>query len=63
MPVIHVPAFAGHNGMPVGMSLIAGRYCDQYLLSIAKILSGPLMSEGGWQKQLVFTEADLTPET
>lgn len=63
MPVIHVPAFAGPNGMPIGLSLIARRYCDQHLLSIAKILSGPLMSEGGWQEKLVYTEADLTSET
>ena len=63
MPVIHVPAFAGPNGMPVGLSLIARRYCDQHLLSIAKILSGPLMSEGGWQEKLVYSEADLTSET
>ncbi|KAK0716788.1 amidase signature domain-containing protein [Lasiosphaeria miniovina] len=49
MPVIHVPAFVGPNGMPVGLSLVARRYDDQRLLSIAKVLSKPLMSEGGWQ--------------
>jgi Asp-tRNA(Asn)/Glu-tRNA(Gln) amidotransferase A subunit family amidase len=43
MPVIHVPAFAGPNGMPVGLSLVARRYCDQHLLSIAKVLSQALM--------------------
>jgi Asp-tRNA(Asn)/Glu-tRNA(Gln) amidotransferase A subunit family amidase len=59
MPVIHVPAFAGSNGMPVGVSLISRRYGDQHLLNIAKILSGPLMSEGNWQQKLVSTEGDL----
>lgn len=63
MPVIHVPAFAGSSGMPVGLSLIARTYCDQYLLSIAKILSEPLMSEGGWREKLVYTGADLAVET
>lgn len=63
MPVIHVPAFAGPNGMPVGVSLISRRYGDQYLLSIAKILSGPLMSEGNWQQKLVSIEGDLASET
>lgn len=63
MPVIHVPAFAGPNGMPVGLSLIARTYCDQYLLGIAKILSEPLMSEGGWHEKLVYTEANLAAET
>ncbi|KAK0709242.1 amidase signature domain-containing protein [Lasiosphaeria miniovina] len=29
MPVIHVPAFVGPNGMPVGLSLVARRYDDQ----------------------------------
>jgi Asp-tRNA(Asn)/Glu-tRNA(Gln) amidotransferase A subunit family amidase len=48
MLVIHVPAFTGPNGMPVGLSLIGRRYCDQHLLSIAKVLSGPLMSEGNY---------------
>ncbi|RYO60717.1 hypothetical protein AA0116_g6065 [Alternaria tenuissima] len=51
MPVIQVPAFAGPNGMPVGLSLVAPRYCDQDLLSIAKILSEPLMNEGSWQNR------------
>ncbi|CAN9180157.1 unnamed protein product [Alternaria alternata] len=51
MPVIQVPAFAGPNGMPVGLSLVAPRYCDQDLLIIAKILSEPLMNEGSWQNR------------
>lgn len=29
-----VPAFAGPNGMPVGLSLITRRFCNQLLLSI-----------------------------
>ncbi|KAF2234183.1 amidase signature enzyme [Viridothelium virens] len=55
MPVINVPAFAGPNGMPMGLSLIARRFGDQHLLSIAKVLSRPLMSEGGWQATLFST--------
>jgi len=54
MPVVQVPAFAGQNGMPIGISLIAPRYCDDELLRVAKILSGPLMSEGGWQERMAF---------
>ncbi|KAF2833089.1 amidase signature enzyme [Ophiobolus disseminans] len=49
MPVIQIPAFAGPNGMPVGLSLVARRYCDQDFLNIAQILGGPLMSKRGWQ--------------
>lgn len=55
MPMVHVPAFVGPNGMPVGLSLITRTYCDQHLLSIAKILGEPLMSEGGWHEKLVYT--------
>ncbi|KAK4147145.1 amidase signature domain-containing protein [Dichotomopilus funicola] len=62
MPVIHIPAFAGPRGMPVGLSLIACRNDDQHLLSVAKILSEPLMGEGGWQETLVCSEAGLAPE-
>jgi hypothetical protein len=46
MPVIHVPAFKGPNGMPVGISLIGRRYYDQHLLSFAKVLSEALMADG-----------------
>ena len=49
MPVINIPAFIGPHGMPVGLSLVAGRYRDQHLLSIAKLLSEPLMAQGGWK--------------
>lgn len=62
MPVVHIPAFAGPGGMPVGLSLIARRNDDQHLLSVAKILSEPLMSEGGWQEKLVYSEAGLASE-
>jgi len=53
MPVINVPAFVGPNGMPVGLSIIARRFSDQHLLSVAEVLAEPLMSEGGWQRNLV----------
>ncbi|KAK3998076.1 amidase [Cladorrhinum sp. PSN332] len=52
MPVINVPAFLGANGMPIGISLVAGRFQDQHLLGIGKLLSGPLLGEGGWQCKL-----------
>lgn len=59
MPVIQVPAFAGPNDMPVGVSLVTRRHGDQYLLRVAKILSGPLMSNGSWQQQLGPSERDF----
>lgn len=49
MPVINIPAFTGANGMPIGLSVVAGRFCDQHLLMISKVLSEPLMAGGGWK--------------
>ncbi|KAL8349137.1 hypothetical protein RB601_002034 [Gaeumannomyces tritici] len=43
-PVINIPAFAGGNGMPIGVSLISARHHDQHLLKIAKALTEPLMT-------------------
>ncbi len=40
--------------MPVRLSLIASTYCDQYLLSIATILTEPLIREEVWQKKSVY---------
>ncbi|KAK4219873.1 amidase signature domain-containing protein [Rhypophila decipiens] len=48
-PVINIPAFAGAHDMPIGISLVAGRFRDQHLLSISALLSRPLMAEGGWK--------------
>jgi Asp-tRNA(Asn)/Glu-tRNA(Gln) amidotransferase A subunit family amidase len=31
-PVLNVPGFAGPNGLPIGLSLVSGRYRDQHLL-------------------------------
>ncbi len=47
MPVINVPAFVGANEMPIGVSLVAGRFRDQHLLRIGRLLSVPLMAKGG----------------
>lgn len=35
-PIINIPGFKGENGMPVGLSLVNGRYKDQALLNVAK---------------------------
>jgi Asp-tRNA(Asn)/Glu-tRNA(Gln) amidotransferase A subunit family amidase len=51
-PVIHIPAFTGANGMPVGISLVTGRYRDQHLLRISKVLSEALMDGGGWKAKI-----------
>lgn len=52
VPVINMPAFTGAHGMPIGISLVASRFCDQHLLRISKVLSEPLMNEGSWKVKL-----------
>ncbi|KAK4188447.1 amidase [Podospora australis] len=47
MPVINIPAFVGAHGMPIEVSLVAGRFHDQGLIRVAKALSGPVVEEGG----------------
>ncbi|KAK4247278.1 amidase [Corynascus novoguineensis] len=55
IPVINVPAFVGAHGMPIGISLVAGRFCDQHLLRIGKVISEPLMAKGGRQVERMET--------
>lgn len=47
-PTIHIPAFEGEQGLPVGLSVVAGRFRDQQLLQVSALLSKPLMAEGDW---------------
>uniref|UniRef100_A0A8H7K612 Amidase domain-containing protein n=1 Tax=Bionectria ochroleuca TaxID=29856 RepID=A0A8H7K612_BIOOC len=49
-PVINVPGFKGENGMPVGLSLVAGRYHDRHLLAVAKEVGKTFESQGGWKR-------------
>jgi len=51
VPVVHIPAFVGTNGMPVGISLIAGRGRDGHLLRVSRVLGEVLVAEGGWQSK------------
>jgi hypothetical protein len=49
MPVVNIPAFKGEHGVPIGVSLVAGRFQDQHLLKFAKVLAEPLTAEGDWK--------------
>ncbi|TID04926.1 Glutamyl-tRNA(Gln) amidotransferase subunit A 1 [Colletotrichum higginsianum] len=52
VPVVNVPGFQGPNGMPVGVSLIAPRYHDRHLLTVAKAVGDIFEAEGGWKSAL-----------
>lgn len=58
-PTIHIPAFKGDNNLPVGISVVAGRFRDQYLLQVCAALSEPLMDEGGWDTNGSATSSKL----
>ncbi|KAL5335974.1 amidase signature domain-containing protein [Aspergillus crustosus] len=51
-PVINIPGFAGENGMPIGLSLVAPRYRDQHLLKVSKAVGKIFSEEGGWKSSL-----------
>lgn len=50
VPVVNIPGFQGTSGMPIGLSLISGRYHDRHLISVCEAV-GPLFErEGGWKR-------------
>ncbi|KAJ0420265.1 amidase signature domain-containing protein [Aspergillus carlsbadensis] len=51
-PVVNVPGFQGENGLPVGVSLVAPRFKDQHLLTVAKEVGKLFEEEGGWKSSL-----------
>jgi Asp-tRNA(Asn)/Glu-tRNA(Gln) amidotransferase A subunit family amidase len=52
MPVVNVPGFRGENGLPVGLSVVSGRYRDQYLLRVCREVGRVFEGEGGFNKGL-----------
>ncbi|KAJ7460574.1 amidase [Mycena latifolia] len=51
VPVINIPGFAGEHGMPIGISLVAGRYQDRRLLRVCASVT-PVFEGGGWKSSL-----------
>ncbi|KAM0243990.1 hypothetical protein ACHAP5_006654 [Fusarium lateritium] len=49
VPVINVPGFAGENGMPIGLSLVAPRYHDRKLLVVGEAVGELFERSGGWK--------------
>jgi Asp-tRNA(Asn)/Glu-tRNA(Gln) amidotransferase A subunit family amidase len=43
----------GDADMPVGVSMISGRYHDRKLLAAAKVVGGIFESEGGWRSKVL----------
>ncbi|CBF87407.1 amidase [Aspergillus nidulans FGSC A4] len=51
-PVVNIPGFQGTNGMPIGLSLVAARFHDEHLLSVAEAVGAVFEAEGGWKSAL-----------
>ena len=51
MPVVNIPGFQGENGLPIGLSVVAGRNRDQYLLRVCREIGKVFESEGGWRRE------------
>ncbi|EXL39178.1 amidase [Fusarium oxysporum f. sp. radicis-lycopersici 26381] len=49
VPVLNVPGFKGDHDMPIGLSLVAPRYRDRYLLEVGKSVGKIFEAEGGWE--------------
>ncbi|KAK8855834.1 amidase signature enzyme [Apiospora arundinis] len=50
-PTVNVPGFKGENGMPIGLTLVAPRYHDRHLLTVAKAVGRIFEAEGGWDRK------------
>ncbi|KAF2019196.1 Asp-tRNA Asn/Glu-tRNA Gln amidotransferas-like protein subunit A [Aaosphaeria arxii CBS 175.79] len=50
VPVVNIPGFKGGNGLPIGLSLLSGRYRDQHLLRVCGEVGKIFEAEGGWTR-------------
>ena len=39
VPCLNLPGFSGEHGMPIGLTLVGPRFCDQELLSLADAIA------------------------
>jgi Asp-tRNA(Asn)/Glu-tRNA(Gln) amidotransferase A subunit family amidase len=53
VPVINVPGFVGETGMPVGLSLVTGRFRDRHLLKVAREVGAVFEKEGGFHSNIL----------
>ena len=51
-PVVNIPGFKGQNNLPIGISLVAGRFRDRHLLDVSIEVGKVFEREGGWTRSL-----------
>ena len=52
-PRVNIPGFAGRGGMPIGLSVVCGRFNGLHLLYAGKAIGAIFEKEGGFQSRLV----------
>jgi hypothetical protein len=53
VPTVHVPGFAGEDGLPMGLTLVGARFKDQALLEVAQTVAGVWIgADGGKMKKV-----------
>jgi Asp-tRNA(Asn)/Glu-tRNA(Gln) amidotransferase A subunit family amidase len=50
-PVVNIPGFKGEGGLPIGLSVVSGRYRDQHLLRVCSKVGEIFENEGGWERK------------
>lgn len=52
VPALNIPGFAGESGLPVGLTMVSGRYCDMHVLHVGQAVGDVFESEGGWKRKV-----------
>jgi amidase len=60
VPTVHIPGFAGEDGMPMGLTLVGARYKDQDLLEVARVVAEVWIgADGGKLKRVPAPEGTV----
>lgn len=51
-PCLNLPGFAGDKGLPIGLTLVAGRFHDRKVLETGKIIGNIFEKKGGFDSRL-----------
>lgn len=53
VPCLNIPGFAGEDGMPIGLTLVGGRYTDLQVLHAGAGIGKIFEARGGFVSSLV----------
>jgi Asp-tRNA(Asn)/Glu-tRNA(Gln) amidotransferase A subunit family amidase len=52
VPCLNIPGFAGEYGLPIGLTLVGGRYHDLHVLHAGKTIAEIFKRDGGFRSKL-----------